>query len=303
MAANAPYNDLRDIVLPVVGLSNTGPMPNRQTTQFLTLHGLTNVNDFGRLEPNQAKDLVKSMSARYPGSSLGIIVQNNLTGLIWHVKDKRRRGLHVNPAEIDEDDLLNGHLAYEAYIQNRDKGENIKSLEKWNDKIDFDDWDWKVTETLSLVYGHNYCPLAYIIRPDKPDTWDPMVDETTDYERLMYQLPLNGPAYDRDNEAVFSYIQLAVLQTLAENWIFDAVPGRDGRAAMRALRDHYQGEAELDVRATKAQQTLDTLTYTSEKNMPFKTMITTLNKAYNSLKRQGQEFTDRSKGRTTGQTY
>jgi hypothetical protein len=85
------------------------------------------------------------------------------------------------------------------------------------------------------------------------------------------------------------------LQTLAENWIFDAVPGRDGRAAMRALRNHYQGEANLDVCATKAQQTLDTLTYTSKKNMPFETMITNLNKAYNSLKHQGQEFTDRTK--------
>ena len=155
--------------------------------------------------------------------------------------------------------------------------------------------DRKVTETLSLIYGRNYCPLAYVIRPDKPAEWDPVVDATTDYECLMYQLVLNGPAYDRDSEAVFSYIQLAVLQTLAENWIFDAVPGRDGRAAMRALRNHYQGEAELDVHATKAQQILDTLTYTSEKNMPFETMVTTLNKAYNSLKRQGQEFTDRSK--------
>jgi hypothetical protein len=191
--------------------------------------------------------------------------------------------------------LLEGHLAYEAYAQNRDKGDNIKSLEKWSDKIKFDDWDRKVTETLSLVYGRNYCPIAYVIRPDKPQGWDPNVDATTEYERLMYQLPLNGLAYNRDNETVFSFIQLAVLQTLAENWIFDAVPGRDGRAAMRALRNHYQDEAELDVRATKAQQVLDTLTYTSEKNMPFETMTTTLNKAYNSLKRKGQEFTDRTK--------
>ncbi len=68
----------------------------------------------------------------------------------------------MNPAEIDEDDLLNGHLAYEAYIQNRDKGENIKSLEKWNDKIDFNDWDRKVTETLSLVYGAIIAPLRIL---------------------------------------------------------------------------------------------------------------------------------------------
>ena len=65
-------------------------------------------------------------------------------------------------------------------------------------------------------------------------------------------------------KAVCLYIQLAILLTLAEDWIFDAVPGRDGRAAMRALHNHYQGEAELDVHATKAQNILDTLTYTSK---------------------------------------
>jgi hypothetical protein len=187
---------------------------------------------------------------------------------------------------------MEGHLAYEAYVQNRDKGDNIKSLEKWSDKIDFDDWDRKVTETLSLVYGRQYCPLAYVIRPDKPAGWDPIVDAATDYERLMYQLPLNGVAYNQDNETVFSYIQLAVLQTPAETWIFDAVAGRDGRAAMLALRHHYEGAAELDVRDSKARKVLDDLVYTSERNMPFESMITALNKAYNVLKKQGQEFTD-----------
>jgi hypothetical protein len=59
-------------------------------------------------------------------------------------------------------------LAYEAYVQNKEKGDNIKSLEKWSEKTDFDDWDRKVTETLSLIYGRQYCPIAYVIRPDKP---------------------------------------------------------------------------------------------------------------------------------------
>ena len=64
---------------------------------------------------------------------------------------------------------------------------------------------------------------------------------------------------------------------------------------MRALRNHYEGDAELDVQASKAQQVLDTLVYTNEKHMTFEAMITKLNKAYNTLKRQGQEFTDKSK--------
>ena len=64
---------------------------------------------------------------------------------------------------------------------------------------------------------------------------------------------------------------------------------------MQALCLHYEGEAKLDIRATKAQQELDTLVYTNECTMPFKTLITRLNKAYNVLKKHGQEFTDKSK--------
>jgi hypothetical protein len=224
MALNPAFVELRDMVLPVVGLSNTGPVDDRQTTQFMTFHGLLSVNSFNLLEPYQAKDLVKQFSQRFPASSMGIILQNNLTGLIWHVKDLNRRSLPFDVASFGMNDLYRGHLAYEAYVQNRDKGDNIKALEKWSDKVEFDDWDRKVAETLSLVYGRNYCPIAYVIRPDKPAGWDPAVDATTDYERLMYQLPLVGIAYDQDNAAVFSMIQLAVVHSPAETWIYIMSP-------------------------------------------------------------------------------
>jgi hypothetical protein len=129
-------------------------------------------------------------------TGVGILVQNNLTGLIWYVKDKTRRGLPIDPLAIAINDLKDGHMAYEAYSANRDKGENIKTLEKWTDKHDFDEWDRKVTETLSLIYGRNFAPIAYVIRPDKPAGWDLEVDATTEYEKLMYQLPLAGVAFE-----------------------------------------------------------------------------------------------------------
>lgn len=64
---------------------------------------------------------------------------------------------------------------------------------------------------------------------------------------------------------------------------------------MLALHTHYEGEAELDMQVSKVQQTLDTLVCTNEKIMMFEPMIKKLNKAYNTLKRQGQEFTDKTK--------
>jgi hypothetical protein len=207
MAALPPeVIELRNVVLPLVGLTNAGPMPQPQTTQFFALHGLNSVNDFNLIEPHQAKDMVKAASARHLAQAMGILIQNNLTGFIWYVKNRTRRGLPVDANNTVLDDLHHGHMAYKAYIQNQDKGENFKALEKWCNKYDFDDWDCKVTETLSLVYGRNYCPIAYVIWLDKLAGWGPAVNAVNDYKRLMYQLPLNGIAFEQDNETVFSFI-------------------------------------------------------------------------------------------------
>jgi hypothetical protein len=53
MAALPPkVIELQDVILPLVGLTNAGPMPQRQTAQFLALHGLNSVNNFNLIEPH-----------------------------------------------------------------------------------------------------------------------------------------------------------------------------------------------------------------------------------------------------------
>jgi hypothetical protein len=117
MAALPPkVIELQDVVLPLVGLTNTGPIAQHQIPQFLALHGLNSVNDFNLIKPNQAKDMVKAASARHPAQAMGILIQNNLTRLIWYVKDRTRCGLPVDANNIVLDDLHRGHMAYEAYV-------------------------------------------------------------------------------------------------------------------------------------------------------------------------------------------
>ena len=100
-----PMIILRDIVLPLVGLTNTGALPGWQTTQFLAFHGLTSVNDFVLIEPHQTKDMVKASNARNPAQVRGILIQNNLTGFLWYVKDMTRRGLPIDVNMIKLDGL------------------------------------------------------------------------------------------------------------------------------------------------------------------------------------------------------
>jgi hypothetical protein len=120
----------QDNVLPLCGIPNAGAVATRPTMLFIQHHGVNTIDDMNLLEPYQAKEMVKQFNQRHPQASVGILVQNNLSGLIWHVKDKTRRGLPIDPLAIVIQDLKDGHQAYKAYMANSEKGENIKTLEK-----------------------------------------------------------------------------------------------------------------------------------------------------------------------------
>jgi hypothetical protein len=77
----------------MVGMTNIGNINNRQTSQFLALHGFISIDDFNRVEPHQATELVKACNTWHPAQSMGVLSMNNLTGLIWHVKDVIPSGL------------------------------------------------------------------------------------------------------------------------------------------------------------------------------------------------------------------
>ena len=87
----------------------------------MTLHGLVALDRITWLKPNQAKDLVKDFQSKYPAQGLGILVRNNLTGLIWWAKDKKHCQLPLLAAEIDANILYEGMVAYKTYLQNKEK--------------------------------------------------------------------------------------------------------------------------------------------------------------------------------------
>jgi hypothetical protein len=151
-AAVAARNELRDIVLVMVSLSNTSTVNNRQTERFMTLNNLTSLTSFTRVMPHLAKDLVKQFTSRYSNEGISMIALNNLTGLIWWTMDQKHHQQVPVVAGLTEDDLIAGHAAYEAYLINKAKGESVKGIPKFNHpKVDFNDWDKLVTETLSMI--------------------------------------------------------------------------------------------------------------------------------------------------------
>lgn len=288
---------LHDHILPMVGFSNVGANPaQRQTNQFTTMTQLINLEMFQQLEFDQVKTIIKRYQTRYPNQNLGMLVQNNLTGIIWYVKDLVRRQQPILPDKVQLQDIVDGHFAYKAYVQNKEKGENMTKLPKYDDKMEFDEWFERVQDVLNMIYGSNLCPISYVVRVDKPDNWDPKVDARTNLKQLMYQLELAGPEFEVDNTEVFKLLKNSVNGTEAASYIEDYTLPQDGRGAMLELRRRFEGPNASDTRCAKALTVLESITYKNEKETPFEVMINKLKKAYVTLKKNnGQEFMDMMK--------
>ena len=77
-----PADLVRD-VLALVGLNNTGNLGARQTTQFMNVNSIEDVDNFVLLETCQVREMVKQYQRAHRTGSMRIMIQNRLKGLIW----------------------------------------------------------------------------------------------------------------------------------------------------------------------------------------------------------------------------
>ena len=66
MAANAALLAVRNGPLARAGLINTGPAANRETTRFTNVHGITGIESFAQLKPDQLGAVIKAYNNGLP---------------------------------------------------------------------------------------------------------------------------------------------------------------------------------------------------------------------------------------------
>ena len=292
MAANVaaninPADVVRD-VLSIVGMNNNGNVNTRQTTRFMLANQLDDIDDFMSLHASQVKEMVKQYQRVAGATPMGIRVQNNLQGLIWYARDKARRSLTIDVANLNEDLLNESREDYVMYLQDNEEGQKITELEKFSEKVDFADWDEGVFETLGRKIGAQEAPMNYLIRETQSAGFIPRNSK----EELRYALPLQGRKYDKDNSLLFSMLTVATLNTPAQTYVDAYKTTLDGRAAMIALRDHYDGDASNNKKLVKYQNTIAHLEYHSERTATWEFVSNSLVKAYQWMElRKGQTYT------------
>jgi hypothetical protein len=160
------------------------------------------------------------------------------------------------------------------YLKDYEDGKGAE-LDKFNEKTDFADWDDGVVETLGRKMGAFQAPMDYLVRETQPAGFVPRNPK----EALKYALPFLGRKYEKDNNLLFSMLNVSVLNTPAWTYVNAFKITLDGRAAMTALRNHYDGDASNNKKLVKYQSIVAHSEYHSERTATWETTSTNLVRA------------------------
>ena len=109
-----------------------------------------------------------------------------------------------------------------------------------------------------------------------PPGWLP----TSRDDRLKYNAPLDGPYYNQDNQKVYRVTKQWTLNSTAFAWVRPFDNSENGRAAVAAMRDHYDGPGETAKKLAKAEAELKTIHYRNEQSMTFENYVNKLNEIF-----------------------
>jgi len=144
----------------------------------------------------------------------------------------------------------------------------IKSPEAFKDKGKWRDFSKSFLTYMQRTIGRCDFPLSYILRENEDgqglDIAD--FDSIVTYEEAI--VPFSGPDFDLDNNAVFDSLKSYVLGGPHWTWIQDYERTRDGRAAWKALSEHFDGPSGL-IRLKAAYAAIKRAEYKGSKNFDY----------------------------------
>lgn len=253
--------------------------------------GFTNMADFLVI---QAKDVagmctnLARISVNRGGSKIGAVTMKKVEALVMWCHDRDREGLDLDANAFDlvtlADYVKKGQLDDAGDQPSPDPPKDFKVL-KWVT------WVRKFETYLWQIKGKNNVPLIYVVRKER----DPESSFNSEEERRVYAVNQRGDAFRSDNVRVWNELQSIMADTPAWTWISKYEGKKDGRAAMKALRDHYDGPGEVEKRISYAKRELETAHYRSEKVFTFEKYVTKLSEAFQILDENGIPKVEREK--------
>ena len=279
MAAPVIAQDFTDLLTVTLGL-------NRAQYQCVIDEGFHNLHRI-RVANLTSKEIAEwtkhksGLAATRGGCRWGIPATKCFQALSFWITDSHRRNIQINPADFTQN-ILDEYLELVRVNLQTDESDDKIELPSSLKDSKWEDWNILLTNYLMAQASVDGIPLFYVIRPDLP-AGTTLASLPRD-QQLIYGASLQGPAFERDNKKVFRTLNALTVSENATNWISDQIKRRqNGRAAMEALRAHYDGTDGRYKRKTQATAALSVLHYSHEHAMPFSTFASRMKKAYDTL--------------------
>ena len=257
----------------------------------------------GSATRSEIADVLKTYAQRSANAGRivsGLIKTKRMQALVHWVRDFRRLGEEVTIEGHNEASFLvalsvsaDRAAAREADKDTADARAKEASPGKLATEKDWEKWETRLINQLSILQGVLEVPLVYVIReettPEQTATYETFTEE------CIAKCPLDGPYFEADARTVHQLIESYTTGENSEVWLKKIRRHQNGRMDMQALRSHYRGEGNQSRRITDAETMRDTLSYKGESAMPFATFLAKVQRMFNLFDQVGEPYSESAK--------
>ena len=214
---------------------------------------IVSLEQFSTFHSSEVKDIFDGFARRRTNTvSYTTRDAKAMKALNWWLRDRVARNLPLTPAlwtaAVRRDAEERMYLA-ENEPDNTTSVSSLNKFDSLNFDVCFDGFS-----NLMRQKGHGH----FVRKKVQPPVF---ADEE---EKRLYELRFDTIEAQNDNRKVFQYLKEYLVDTDAWPWIEKFDKKEDGRGAIIALTDYYNGEGELNKRNAHARATLDSIHFKSE---------------------------------------
>jgi hypothetical protein len=229
----------------VVHMLTVCELTDQQRTAVTTIEGIQDIAALAAIYLGDVKQMTENLSRlaiNRGGAYIGTSATAKIKALIWWVQDAHAQGNVVDPNDWWSAEVLDD--ARKRMLLEKLGCDKVDDIVEAPKRLDPSKWVGLYLAFINFLRGQTSADgkrtLDYVVRKDHSPGWTP----TSREDRLKYNAPLMGPYYNQDNQKVYRVTKQWTLNTAAFAWIrpFDTI--EDGRGAVAAMRQHYDGPGE-----------------------------------------------------------
>jgi len=252
--------------------------------------GLGNINSFNDLTENDIPSIVKEL--RQGGVLVRQSSQNFLHALRYWVVRQTRLQEEFSSQDFTLDVMR--HALERWQLSSEDVPDDlIKPPDDFKANTKWREFRESFLTFMKHTKGHADFPLSYVLREQDIADNEEVFETQEALEEAT--IPLQGNAYDKDNNAVFDSLKSRLLNGPAWTWIQDFDRRRDGRGAWKALQSHFEGVGGQIRLKTAAYASIKRAEYKGAKNFDFDLYKRIHTQAHADLKRYGEPVPETKK--------